>query len=176
MECIRDYVEPFAHLHFRVVADVVGAIGFAAECRCHCCARKIIGMDVIGEHIFLGAQRGRSLFEPVERQARVGVNAWCAQDRKLHAVTLRPLAKAVFGGDPSPRARRPAATWPCFGNARARAISVYAARADVDETLRYNPRLCERGDQMCGAQIVATLTGWRSEMQDREGRSAQPFK
>ena len=63
-----------------------------------------------------------------------------------------------------------------LADARARAIAVDAAGADVDEALRYNSRLRQRGDQPLRARIVAPARRRRREVQDRERRGAQPVQ
>ena len=58
-------------------------------------ARKIVGVDMVGEHIVLGAQHRRALLQPIEGQARLGVNAGCAQDH-LRVLELRLYQRHAF--------------------------------------------------------------------------------
>ena len=153
--------------------DVVGAIRPAVEQRRDGRAREIVGMDVVGEHVVVRRQHRRSLADPVERQPRLRVDSRRAQDRELHAMAARPGAQPVFGGDPPPRARRLRAAGMRFGHLRARAIAVDARRGNVDEALRYNPRPCQRRDELLRARIVAAVGRRRRKVQDREGRGAQ---
>jgi len=72
------------------------------------------------------------------------------------------------------RTRRLRVTRPRLADLSAGAIAINAAGADVDEALRYNPRFCQRGDQPCGARIIAAVAGRRRKVQHREGRQTQP--
>ena len=69
-----------------------------------------------------------------------------------------------------------ASTWSRFGNTRPRAITIDATGAYVDEMLRYNPRLCQRGNETLGARVIATVAGRRHKVQYRKGRRAHALQ
>ena len=171
---VGDGVEPAAHLQIRIVGHVVRAVRQAAEYRGNGGTREIVGMDVIGEDVILGTKHRRSLLQPIERQARLGVDSRRAQDRQSHAIPCRPAPKTVLGRNAAVRARRFGVTRPRLADPYTRAIAIDAAGADIDESLRYNPRFCQCGDQPRGARIIVAIAGRRREVQHRERRQAQP--
>ncbi len=111
---IGDSVEPRAHLHLAVVADVVRAIRAPAEQRGDDRVREIVGVDVIRVHVVVGGEHRRALLGPLERQARWRVDAGHAQDRQRDAVARRPTRAADLrprrGGARAASARAAAAS------------------------------------------------------------------
>jgi len=134
-ERIGHRIEVVAHLHVRIVADVIHTTGERTKERQTGQASEIHGMDVVGMDIVFGTQHRITAPQPVERQAVGRIDARRAQHRYPHPCASAKSAQTLLCIDPAPRTCRLRPTGPQLVHPRTCTIAVNPCRAYVYEGL-----------------------------------------
>ena len=150
-------VEVVAHLQLAVVAGVVDALRPPAPQRRGQRARQVVGVDVVGVDVVLGAQHRRALAAAVRaacrRHGRAHRCRGCAarwprapvprpKKRTCRSASTRRCARGVCG-----------AHGPRLAHARAAAVAVHAAGGGVHQRARRRAQ-AQRAQQRLRAQVA----------------------
>ena len=99
-ETVGNQIEIIAHSDFRIVGRIVRPVASSSAQRGTRQPGQIIGMNVIGEHIVVGAQDGLAFSQTGKRKAFCGIDSRGAQDADDDSAAAE-RAQLALGVDPS---------------------------------------------------------------------------